>query len=96
MEGLDGAGKAAVDKLFMGLYGVKPPWESDNPVVKDQLEQYVTPTETPGEPVSLAQAMERGAKEYGGKPVPLVMPPPPLPMSLSGDRSVYIGTARVV
>jgi len=98
MEGLDGAGKAAVDKLFQDHYGMKPPWESDDPVAKAQLAQYegdpdTEKKEAASDPCSYQQALERGAKEYAGKPVtgPL---PPPSPMPLSGDRSVYIGTAR--
>lgn len=99
MAGIDDAGKAAVAKLFQELYGMKPPWDSDDPVVKDHLAQYtgdqaLQQKEAQSEPVSVQQAFERGAKEYGGKPVPLQMPGPPSPMPLSGDRSVYIGTAR--
>lgn len=101
MEGLDDAGKAAVDKLFQDHYGVKPPWESDDPTAKAQLAQYEADPDTEkkeaaSEPVSLEQAFERGTKEYQGKPVPARMPPSPVPQSISGDRSIYVGTARMV
>jgi hypothetical protein len=96
MEGLDGPGQAAVDKLYQDLYGTKPPW--DDPTLQPFAQMTPDPKQTDAEkaaaPVSYEQALEKGAKDYAGKPVtgPL---PPPSPMPLSGDHSIYIGTARV-
>jgi hypothetical protein len=97
MMGLDGAGTAAVDKLFQDHYGVKAPWSDPTAPPFDQLvaDPKVADAEQKSDPVSYQQALEKGAKDYAGKPVtgPL---PPPSPMPLSGDHSIYVGTARMV
>jgi hypothetical protein len=96
MMGLDDQGKAAVDKLFQDHYGMKAPW--DDPTVSpfDQMvaDPKLVDAEQKSDPVSYQQALEKGAKDYAGKPVtgPL---PPPSPTPLSGDHSIYVGTARM-
>lgn len=94
MEGLDGAGKAAVDKLFQELYGKKPPWDApDWPKPFDaEAAAKATDDEAKTPAVSYQQALERGQKEFAGKPVtgPL---PSPSPMPLVGDHTITLGAA---
>jgi hypothetical protein len=94
MMGLDDAGKAAVDKVWQDHYGMKPPWDDPTASPFDQLvaDPKVLDAEAKSEPCSYQQALEKGLKEYAGKPVtgPL---PPPSPTSLSGDHGVYVGIA---
>jgi hypothetical protein len=96
MAGLDDQGKAAVDKLFQDHYGIKPPWDDPtaDPFAQLVADPKIADAEAKSDPVSYQQALEKGAKDYAGKPVtgPL---PPPSPMPLSGDHSIHIGTARM-
>jgi len=86
MEGLDDAGKAAVDAIHQALYGVKAPWTTPNPT----MDQYKPVPDAKSDSVSLAQAAERGEKEYQGKVVPVPLPQPSQ-ISLSGDHSITLG-----
>lgn len=74
MEGLDDAGRKAVEDLWQKSYNRMPPWDyRSNPEYaiheerrKDQEK------ETESAPVSHAQAMERGVKWEGPVPQPAV------------------------
>lgn len=69
MEGVDEAGKSAVNKLHQTLYGQDAPWHGridrlaeEREIAKRQQEE-----DARAEPVSHQQAWERGDKEFRGE-----------------------------
>lgn len=82
MEGVDDAGKEAVMKLHKELYNRQPPWDLlDNPEYAIHEERRKEQeNETDSDPVSHAQAMERG-KDWEGP-----VPQPPQATVTGGSR----------
>lgn len=86
MEGMDDAGRGEVEKLHKELYNRFPPWDyRSNPEYAIHEERRKEQEhETESEPVSFAQAQERGKeKDWKGE----VPQPITTTRTVSGDRS---------
>ena len=93
MAGLDGAGKAAVEKLHMEKFGKAPPWGDMTAQGAEDARRAIE--EAAADPVSYTQARERGLKQYKGVSTESPFPPGSvLPTSLGGDQSHTFGEYR--
>jgi hypothetical protein len=101
MEGANEAGRAKVNELHQRLYGADAPWHDERrqrDVQKDLEEQKKQRDEEKNsEPVSHAQAVERG-REWKGPPEPMMAArlsgaPVPGAPPITGDRAGGPGVA---